>query len=242
MFSSTKRSRPGRASAESKATSYWPRTRVPRKPSMKPIWRVTMRRLARPAKLAPKPGSAGRAPRSEPSRRPTRSLNVPMLAAAQPARSTTACRSTTPGSGRPRRASRRGTMRSMVAAQAGSLASSSAADRLPGARRSLAAAMASAVGQSTRPCRAMRSARRPAHETATPAPSPTMSPMRHGTLRRSGPMVRRSALMPRRPGRWARPMAPGRRTDAGPCARRRPRRRSSAGCAPPAGRPGRPGR
>ena len=49
------------------------------------------------------------------SRWPTRSRKVPMFARAQPARSTTACRSTTPGSGVPRRCSSRGTMRAMAA-------------------------------------------------------------------------------------------------------------------------------
>ena len=37
MFSSTNSSRPGTASALSRARSYWPRTRVARKPSSKPI-------------------------------------------------------------------------------------------------------------------------------------------------------------------------------------------------------------
>ena len=58
MFSSTNSSRPGAASADSRARSYWPSTRVPMNPSRKPSWRVVTQRLARAmvALARPPPG------------------------------------------------------------------------------------------------------------------------------------------------------------------------------------------
>jgi hypothetical protein len=62
--------------------------------------------------------------------------NVATFAWTQPARSTTADRSTTPGRSVPSAADRRGTISSIAAAYDGSLARSSAALRAPGAERS----------------------------------------------------------------------------------------------------------
>ncbi len=74
-----------------------------------------------------------------------------VLARTQSARSTTAARSTTPGSSVPRCSDRAGTTRAIAAAYSGSVARSSAAVSVPGARRRRAIAIDSTRDQSTRP-------------------------------------------------------------------------------------------
>ena len=117
MFSSTNRSWPGSASAERSARSYCPSTRCPMKPSSSPNWRVVIQRLASAIDAFPRPAPGGTiwSSRSR-SSRPNRPENVERLARTQPARSTTATRSTIPGSGVSRACSRAGTTRCMDAA------------------------------------------------------------------------------------------------------------------------------
>ena len=197
MFSSTKSSRPGVASADSSARSYWPSTRWPMNPSRKPSWRVVTQRLARAidALASPPPGGTTWSSRS-PSSVPMSARRSPTLARTQPARSTTAEPLHDPRQLRPERLatararsgpSPRRTTRS-VAAQLGG------GQRRPGASRSRPIAIRSAAGQSTRPRRADRSARRPSTVAAAPIADADeeAAPARAG---RSAPMP------PRRPPR-----------------------------------------
>ena len=102
MFSSTNSRRPGAASADSSAMSYWPSTRWPMKPSSRPSWRVVIQRFASAmvALARPPPGGTTWSSRSF-SSLPMSDANDAVLARTQPARSTTPERSTTPGSSVP---------------------------------------------------------------------------------------------------------------------------------------------
>ena len=87
-------------------------------PAGSPTWRVVRNRLASHRDTH---GRATRCARSasQPRGGSTRSRKRSQFARAQPARSTTSWRSTTPGRAAPRRCSSRGTMRSMARAYAG---------------------------------------------------------------------------------------------------------------------------
>ena len=86
-------------------------------PSMNPIWRVVIQRLARATEAWPIPPPGGRIWSSRvPSRRPISAANVVEFARTQPARSTTPDRPTTPGSSVPSASLRRGTIRAIVSA------------------------------------------------------------------------------------------------------------------------------
>ena len=116
MFSSTKSSWPGSVSAERRARSYWPRTRCPMNPSRNPSWRVVTQRFASAMEALTRPAPRGTSwSSSSLSSFPKRPANVTRFASTQPARSTTATRSTIPGSGAPSAASSAGTTRAIAA-------------------------------------------------------------------------------------------------------------------------------
>ncbi len=147
------------------------------KPSRNPSWRVVIQRLARAIDAFPRPPPGGMTWSSRSvSSLPMSDANDPVFARTQPARSTTPDRSTTPGSSAPSASDSAGTMRAMAAAYAGSDARSSAWLSAPGAFSRRAMAVRSTVGQSTRPRRAERSARRPATVAATPRADPIRNP------------------------------------------------------------------
>ncbi len=86
-------------------------------PSRKPSWRVVTQRLARAIVALPSPLPDGTTwSRSSSSSVPISEANVATFAWTQPARSTTAERSTTPGSSVPSASDRRGTIRAIAAA------------------------------------------------------------------------------------------------------------------------------
>ena len=87
------------------------------KPSSSPSWRVVIQRLASvtAALVNPLPGGSI-CSSSSPSSRPMSAANAAVLAWTQPARSTTATRSTTPGSSVPRCAPSAGTTRAIASA------------------------------------------------------------------------------------------------------------------------------
>src|SRR6476646_9645919 len=152
MFSSTNRSLPGCASAVSSARSYWPRTFEPMTPRRKPSWRVVTQRLARAIVALARPPPGGTTwSSSSVSSWPISWAKVATLAWTQPPRSTTADRSTTPGSSVPSAAHSRGTICSIAAAYDGSVCRSAAGVRVPGVDLSRPIATRSAPGQSTRP-------------------------------------------------------------------------------------------
>ena len=147
------------------------------KPRRKPSWRVVTQRLARAIVALARPPPGGTTwSSSSVSSWPMSWAKVATLAWTQPARSTTADRSTTPGSSVPSAADSRGTIRSIAAAYDASVARSSAGVRVPGAARSRPIATRSAPGQSTRPWRATCSARRPRTVAAAPSAEPTRNP------------------------------------------------------------------
>ena len=87
-------------------------------PSRKPSWRVVTQRLASAIDALARPPPGGHdLVEQVPSSLPMSDANEPVLARTQPARSTTADRSTTPGSVRPEvRARGPGTIRAIAAA------------------------------------------------------------------------------------------------------------------------------
>ena len=86
-------------------------------PSMKPIWRVVIQRLASATEAWPMPPPGGRIwSSSVPSSRPMSAAKLTEFARTQPARSTTPSATTTPGSSVPSASLRRGTIRAIVAA------------------------------------------------------------------------------------------------------------------------------
>jgi hypothetical protein len=87
------------------------------KPSISPIWRVVIQRLASATEACPIPPPGGRIwSSSAPSIRPIMAAKAAELARTQPARSTTPERPTTPGNSVPRASLRRGTIRAIVSA------------------------------------------------------------------------------------------------------------------------------
>ena len=86
-------------------------------PSMNPIWRVLIQRLASAMEAWPIPPPGGRIwSSSVPSSRPMSAAKLAEFACTQPARSTTPERATTPGRSVPRASLRRGTIRAIVSA------------------------------------------------------------------------------------------------------------------------------
>ena len=178
MFSSTKRSWPGSASAERRARSYWPRTRWPMKPRRSPNWRVVIQRFARASDAFPSP-APGRHDLVEelslqpPEERPRRWRGWP-----GPSRGDRRRRRAPRSPGGASRGPPRGPARRAASPprRRGRPPRPRPAERRPAALRRRPSARRSTAAQSTRPVRASASARRPSTVTAAPSAAPTRKP------------------------------------------------------------------